>query len=111
MVAEEKKKEDKEIKEGKLFALLGYLSILCLVPLLLKKDNPFALHHGKQGLILFIWLVAAAIVAWIPFLGQLIFVVSLTLIVALSAVGIIQVLTGKYWKMPYISNIASKISI
>jgi uncharacterized membrane protein len=110
-MAEEAKKEDKEIKEGKLFAILGYLSILCLVPLLLKKDNKFATYHGKQGLILFIWLVAASIVAPIPLLGWVIWIVSAILIVALSAIGIIQVLMGKFWKIPYISNIASKISI
>lgn len=104
-------KEDKEIKEGKLFAMLGYLSILCLVPLLLKKDNKFALYHGKQGLILFIWLVAASIVGPIPFLGWVIWIVSTILIVAISALGIIQVLMGKYWQIPYISDIASKISI
>ena len=107
----EVKKENKEVNEGKLFAVLGYLSILCLVPLLLKKDNKFALYHGKQGLILFIWLVAASIIAPMPLLGWLIWVVSTILIVALSAIGIIQVLMGKYWKMPYLSNIASKISI
>ncbi len=107
----EAKQEDKEIKEGRLFAMLGYLSILCLVPLLLKKDNEFALYHGKQGLVLFIWLVAASIIAPIPLLGWGIWIISAVLIVALSAIGIIQVLMGKYWKMPYISNIASKISI
>ena len=91
--------------------LFSYLSILCLVPLLLKKDNKFALYHGKQGLILFIWLVAASIVAPIPFLGWAIWIVSAILIVALSTIGIIQVLMEKYGKMSYISNIAAKISI
>ena len=64
--------EEKEIEEGKAFAVLGYLSILCLVPLLLKKDNKFALFHGKQGLILFIFEVAAGIISLVPFLGWII---------------------------------------
>ena len=46
--------QDKEIQEGKMYAVIAYLGILCLVPLLLKKENKFALFHGKQGLVLFI---------------------------------------------------------
>ena len=33
--------EDREVQEGKIFAMLAYLSVLCLVPLLLKKQNKF----------------------------------------------------------------------
>ncbi|MBI5144164.1 MAG: zinc ribbon domain-containing protein, partial [Candidatus Omnitrophica bacterium] len=45
---------DKEVLEGKPFAILSYLWILCLVPLILKKENRFAMFHAKQGLVLFI---------------------------------------------------------
>ena len=31
--------EDKEIQDGKIFAVIGYLGILCLIPLLVKKEN------------------------------------------------------------------------
>ena len=37
--------DDKVVEEGKIFALVGYIGILCLIPLLLKKDNKFAYHH------------------------------------------------------------------
>jgi hypothetical protein len=45
---------DPVVKDGMVFAIVAYIGILCLLPLLLKKDNKFALHHGKQGLVLFI---------------------------------------------------------
>ena len=45
-----KAENDKTIREGKVFAILSYLSILCIIPLILKKDNEFVLAHGKQGL-------------------------------------------------------------
>ncbi|MBI3317099.1 MAG: hypothetical protein HYZ85_03745, partial [Candidatus Omnitrophica bacterium] len=33
---------DPEIQEGKFFAAVGYVSLLCFVPLVLKKGNRFA---------------------------------------------------------------------
>ncbi|MCK4883162.1 MAG: hypothetical protein KAS92_09075, partial [Candidatus Omnitrophica bacterium] len=53
--------KDQQILEGKVFAILSYLSILCIIPLVFKKDNPFVLKHGKQGLILFLGEVAVFI--------------------------------------------------
>ena len=41
-------------KETKLYALLAYCSLFCLVPLLKMKDNEFLLFHGRQGLALFL---------------------------------------------------------
>lgn len=35
------KYNDPEIQEGKFFAAVGYLSVLCFVPLFLKKGNRF----------------------------------------------------------------------
>ena len=48
---------NKEIEDGKIWAFIGYWWILFLVPLLGKKDNKFALFHGKQGLVLFAFAV------------------------------------------------------
>lgn len=103
--------QDKEIQEGKIFAVIGYLGILCLLPLLLKKDNKFALFHGKQGLVLFIGEVGAAIINIVPILGQLIWVIAVLAFGILSLVGIVQALMGNYWKMPIMGDIAEKISI
>jgi len=102
---------EKEIDEGKIFAVLGYLSILCLVPLLLKKDNKFALFHGKQGLVLFIFEVAAGIISLVPFLGWIIGILALIIFPILSVIGIIRSLMGQYWKMPVLGELAEKITI
>ena len=97
-MAGETAKNDPIVKEGKLFAMVAYLWILCLIPLFLKKDNKFALFHGKQGLVLFIGEIALKIIAIIPLLGW--FVASLGLLVfgIFSIVGIVQALMGNYWK-------------
>jgi len=64
-------REDQQITEGKMFAILSYLSILCILPLVFKKENSFVLQHGKQGLVIFLGEVAVFIVHII--LGQWIF--------------------------------------
>ena len=103
--------EEKEIQEGKLYALLSYIGILCLVPLLFKKDNKFALFHGKQGLVVFLGEVAAGVVNIIPILGQIICVLAMLILGILSLVGIVKVLMGEYWKIPVVADIAEKIKL
>lgn len=107
---EEIKKEDGEVLEGKAYAILSYLWILCLVPLILKKDNKFAMFHAKQGLVLFIGELVVSFVGMIPILGWLIFLAGTPIFGVLSLIGIVQVLMGNFWKMPVAGDIAEKIN-
>jgi len=100
---------DLEIQEGKIFAILAYLFILCIVPLIVKKDNKFALFHGKQGLVLFIAEVTTFIVSVLPIIGPIISQTAIFIFGAISIWCIIQVLRGAYIRIPIISNIADKI--
>ncbi|MBI3313117.1 MAG: hypothetical protein HYZ83_02645 [Candidatus Omnitrophica bacterium] len=103
--------QDPEIQDGKFFAAIGYLSVLCFVPLLLKKGNKFAQFHGKQGLVLFILEVAASILKAVPALGDLIFTVAFVVFGILSLVGILKVLMGEYWEMPVVYEVANRITL
>lgn len=103
--------EEKEIQEGKILAVIGYLGILCIVPLLLKKENKFAFYHGKQGLVLFIVEVAAFILSVIPFLGPLVLRLAFFVCGLFSLWGIIQSLLGNYSRLFLVSDIADKITI
>lgn len=98
----------KEVLEGKIFAILSYLSILCIIPLVFKKDNQFALSHGKQGLVLFVGEVAVFIVS---VLFEWIFRPFIFIFGVLSLWGLIWALKGEYVKLPVISNIADKITL
>jgi uncharacterized membrane protein len=123
--------EQQLIEEGKIFALLAYLGILCLVPLLAKKDNKFAYFHAKQGLVLFIvevvlFIVIAIVSVVIGIIGGIIGhglgfitgILSLLLwllwllcvvgFLALSIMGIVNSLNGKYWEMPVLGKYAQK---
>ncbi|MCR4337434.1 MAG: hypothetical protein NUV91_06475 [Candidatus Omnitrophica bacterium] len=100
---------DNKILEGKAFAILSYLSILCIIPLILKKDNPFVLFHSKQGLVIFVAEVGVFILhivfgVWLLKLGMF-------LLLSLSFVGMIAVLQGQHLEFPGISGIAEKITL
>ncbi|MBI4115990.1 MAG: hypothetical protein HY447_05415 [Candidatus Omnitrophica bacterium] len=105
------RRTDPEIQEAKFFAAVGYLSVLCFVPLLLKKENRFAQFHGKQGLVLFILEAAASILKAVPALGDVVFSLSFVVLGIFSLLGIVKVLMGEYWEMPVIRDVASKISL
>ena len=94
----------KDAEENKFVAALSYLGILFLVPLLVKKDSPFAQFHAKQGLIL---CVGFLVFSFIPFFGWL---ANLVLLVV-AVVAIIQTLSGKMWEIPIVKDIVKKINI
>jgi uncharacterized membrane protein len=101
--------DPQEIQDGKIFALLSYLSILCILPLVLKKSNAFVLKHAKQGLVIFLGQVAVFIAhiilgVWLLKLGSFVLWV-------MSFVGIVAVLKGEYTPLPVVHDIADKIDL
>ncbi len=101
--------DNKEISEGKIFAVVAYWGFLCILPLIVKKDNKFAVYHGKQGLVLFIFLVAGFLFNIIPVVGQIVWhwVVFIYLFALLW--GNLQALMGNYCRLPVVTDIAEKI--
>ena len=97
------KKEEKDLT-----AVLSYIGILFLVPLLAAKDNAFAQFHAKQGLVLFIAEVVTAVILWIPILGWIVGLVAWVIWVVLSITGIMNVLAGKKTPLPIIGKFAEK---
>lgn len=103
--------EAKDIEDSKVFAAIGYLGILCFVPLLLKKDSPFAQMHGKQALVLFIAEIIVSFVNVIPLIGQLIWFVASIVFLIISIVGVIRAAQGEAWQIPILSEYAEKIKL
>ena len=102
--------KDPEVRDALFFAVIGYMSFLCFVPLMLKKENKFALFHGKQALVLFILELAAAILKVVPVFGDLVFTLSFVVLGILSLVGIVKVLMGERWEIPVVHEIAGRIT-
>ena len=90
-----------DILDGKMYAVLAYLSIFCIVPLILKKNNTFVLAHGRQGLVLFVAEVGAMVVSivlpWIfrPFLF---------ILFGLSFWGMVTAIRGRFVELPIIAR-------
>ena len=98
---------NKDVEDNKIFAVLGYIGILFLIPLLAKKDSPFAQFHAKQGMILFIAGIIASFVIWIPFVGWAIGIFMFVLWI----MGVINALGGQMKELPVIGGFAKKINI
>ncbi len=107
-IDEEKQKEI--IEEGKAAAILGYIPFMCFVPLIKMKDNPFAVKHGKQGLILFI-IEIVAVIFLLPKISDLFWGMVVVLCLASAVAGIYFAIQGKDWKIPFIGDLADKIKI
>ena len=103
-------KEKEMIEEGKAAAILGYIPFMCFVPLIKMKDNPFAVKHGKQGLILFIIEIIAVIFLF-PKISDLFWGMVIVLCLASAVAGIYLAVQGKDWKIPFIGDLADKIKI
>ena len=100
---------DKEdIEQNKVMAVLAYIGILFLIPLLAAKDSKYARYHTNQGLVLFIVdiivSVAASILRFIPFVGWVLGTVCGLLCLVLMILGIVNAATGKAKELPVIGK-------
>jgi len=101
----------KKVEDDKFITFLSYIGVLCLIPLLTKKDDAFVFFHAKQGLVLFIVEVITAFVATIPVFGWVIAPMAILLWVALSIIGIINITNGDKKELPILGKYADKIKI
>ncbi|HRY63112.1 MAG TPA: DUF4870 domain-containing protein [Patescibacteria group bacterium] len=107
---EEKKKAIS--RDEKKMGVLAYLWVLCLVPLLARKDSEFCQFHAKQGLVLFIGSFAVMFLGMIPVIGWfIIFPIGWLIIVVASLLGALNAWQGKKWEMPYLGAYAKKINL
>ena len=103
---EKPKKEEKDLT-----AILSYIGILFLIPLLACKDNAFAQFHAKQGLVLFIAEIATVMISWIPVIGWIVGMICWIMWLVLSIIGIVNVLNGKKERLPVIGKFADNFKI
>lgn len=103
--------DPKDVEENKILAIIGYLGILFLVPLLAKKDSPYAQFHGKQGMVLFIAEVVGYLIAVVPFIGWFLSLLIGLFTFVLAIMGIINAAGGKMKELPLIGEYAKKINM
>jgi len=108
--SESARSEEELIQEGKAAAILGYIPFMCFVPLVKMKDNPFAVKHGKQGLILFFLEIIAAVFL-LPKISQLFWGMVIILCLVSALAGIMNAVQGKEWKIPFIGELGDKLKL
>jgi uncharacterized membrane protein len=93
----------KDIEDNKLWAILGYFGVLCLLPLLAKKESKFAQFHAKQGLVMLV----GEFFVWVPVFGWLLGIA----IFFLWIMGVYRALTGSMQPLPIVGELAGKINL
>ncbi len=105
-----------DVEKNKVFAILAYVGILVLVPILAAKDSPFAKYHANQGLLLFLASIVIGVVLrgcggtifpHIPIIGTIDCCltcvdnpVAMVAILAFMIMGIINAANGKMKPLP-----------
>ncbi len=90
-------------------ALLAYLGILFLVPLLAAKEDEFAKYHAKQGLALFILMIVGLSITVVPVIGQLSSAVITLLWIILLVIGLGNVAQKKKSPLPFIGKYSGRV--
>lgn len=98
-------KED--IEKNKLNAILSYLGILIIVPLISEdaKKSPFAKFHLNQGLVLLIASVAINVVWIVPILGWIVGFVGGIFLFVIWIMALIGAIQGQMKRVPLLGNI------
>jgi uncharacterized membrane protein len=93
---------------GTALPLLGYV-----ITILAKKQTPYSVFYGKQGVVLFITGVAVLAAGWVlglvPVIGDVLSGVLSFLFIILWVVGIVNALSGEARGLPFVGVYAGKI--
>ena len=110
--------------EDRIFAGLSYISILFIVPLILRHDQEDVYFHARQGMVLFgaeliVWFILfmldSFLVILLPSLSmglaQILGTVSWVAFVIISIMAIFSVFSAKRWEIPVLGKIAKRIEV
>lgn len=110
---------DKEVKDGKLMAVLSYIGILALIPFFAEKKNKFVIEHAKRGMNLFLVEIIGAVCLYVlacVFTLSIILAILDVLValagwafgiftIVVSIMGIVNVCNGEVKDLPVIGGI------
>lgn len=101
-----------DIEKNKGMAILAYIGILVLVPILAAKESKYARYHANQGLVLWIASIAIGVVCGvisilpvIGFVGGLLSALGSLACFVLMILGIVNAAKGQCKQLPVIGGI------
>jgi uncharacterized membrane protein len=92
--------------EEKMFAAIGYISFLCFLPLLTRRDSQFAQHHARQATVIFVGFVFLWMIAALS--GTLRVLVLLLNLIAIVG-GFALAYKGDWFRIPGIYDLSLKL--
>lgn len=95
-------------KKNRLLAVLSYLYVLVIIPLIVGRKDEFVKFHSKQGVGLLFLSVIAPYILWIPILGWIIGPIFIAGILVLTVYGIIHAVKGEKKPLPIIGGFVEK---
>ena len=106
----------RDISDNKTLSIFSYFGLLFLIPWLASKNSRFARFHANQGLLLFLFTVAASIAVsivtfifgFIPVLGVIVnvimWLVYYVAVIGYMVLGIYNVVKGRANELPVIGK-------
>lgn len=105
-----KTKKKSSVSENDIvFAILAYLGILFIVPLVAAKDSKFAMYHANQGLVLFLTLCVGVLVSNmlnVVLIGFLLTPIVIICGAIMALIGIVNAANKQTKPLPVIGGIS-----
>jgi len=88
-------------------AAVGYISFLCLLPLILRRDSEYCQFHGKQALFFCILFFALRFFFLLPYIGIILTIFEIVVILFMAIVT----WKGKTVRAPLFAEWADKLAL
>ncbi len=98
-----------KLSKGEAFlAGIGYISFLCVLPLVIMRESKFAQFHGKQALVLAIFLYFFDILQLFP---SRLAALYMTLRIILVIYCLVRTVRGETFRLPFICDLSERFNI
>ncbi len=94
-----------DINKNRIMAVLSYIGLLFIIPLIKANESPFVRYHLNQGIVLFIASVIGCITVAIPHVGWIVATVINVINFAMLMVGVRNAIKGEAKELPLIGRI------
>jgi uncharacterized membrane protein len=98
-------------RRSQILAVLSYLWILIIIPLIYRKTDTYVNYHLRQGLGLLLLWVLLPFLLWVPVVGWILGLLDLALALILLVIGFDRAALGKESPLPVIGKTCEKITL
>lgn len=88
-------------------AAVGYISFLCLLPLLLRRDSEYCQFHGKQALFFCVLFFALRFFFLLPYVGVILTIFEIVVILFM----VVMTWRGQTVRAPLFAGWADKLAL